>query len=111
MVADAFRIAFEQQLRKRSEHFLLLAEAHILKSHGQKSEGKSPSPATAMIPLVKSVENPRFIRKCGKVLVCFGLEVGKLRPGGLIWPGELFDLACGAFTIISPKANFRGLIG
>ncbi|XP_041792208.1 coiled-coil domain-containing protein 125 isoform X2 [Chelmon rostratus] len=32
MVADAFRIAFEQQLRKRSEHILLLAEANILKS-------------------------------------------------------------------------------
>uniref|UniRef100_G3NMX2 Uncharacterized protein n=1 Tax=Gasterosteus aculeatus TaxID=69293 RepID=G3NMX2_GASAC len=31
MVADAFRIAFEQQLRKRSDHFLLLAEANILK--------------------------------------------------------------------------------
>ncbi|XP_070821466.1 coiled-coil domain-containing protein 125 [Chaetodon trifascialis] len=32
MVADAFRIAFEQQLRKRTEHFLLLAEANILQS-------------------------------------------------------------------------------
>lgn len=41
MVADAFRIAFEQQLRKRSEHFLLLAEANILKSHHCKAEGKS----------------------------------------------------------------------
>ncbi|KAI3372302.1 hypothetical protein L3Q82_022668 [Scortum barcoo] len=39
MVADAFRIAFEQQLRKRSEHFLLLAEANILKSHHCKAEG------------------------------------------------------------------------
>ncbi|KAK2837068.1 hypothetical protein Q5P01_014280 [Channa striata] len=42
MVADAFRIAFEQQLRKRSEHFLLLAEANVLKSHHCKAEGKSP---------------------------------------------------------------------
>lgn len=41
MVADAFRIAFEQQLRKRSEHFLLLAEANILKSHHCKAEGES----------------------------------------------------------------------
>uniref|UniRef100_A0A3Q1EFP4 Coiled-coil domain containing 125 n=1 Tax=Acanthochromis polyacanthus TaxID=80966 RepID=A0A3Q1EFP4_9TELE len=42
MVADAFRIAFEQQLRKRSEQFLLLAEAKILKSHHCKDEGKNP---------------------------------------------------------------------
>ncbi|XP_076586576.1 LOW QUALITY PROTEIN: coiled-coil domain-containing protein 125 [Chaetodon auriga] len=32
MVADAFRIAFEQQLRKQTERFLLLAEANILQS-------------------------------------------------------------------------------
>ncbi|XP_028269849.1 coiled-coil domain-containing protein 125 isoform X2 [Parambassis ranga] len=38
MVADAFRIAFEQQLRKRNEQFLLLAETNILK---QKADGKS----------------------------------------------------------------------
>ncbi|XP_071337828.1 coiled-coil domain-containing protein 125 isoform X2 [Trachinotus anak] len=44
MVADAFRIAFEQQLRKRSEHFLLLAEANILKSHHCKAEGATRSP-------------------------------------------------------------------
>ncbi|XP_026167674.1 coiled-coil domain-containing protein 125 [Mastacembelus armatus] len=44
MVADAFRIAFEQQLRKRSEHFLLLAEANILKSHNCKVEGANWSP-------------------------------------------------------------------
>uniref|UniRef100_A0AAQ4RVH1 Coiled-coil domain containing 125 n=1 Tax=Gasterosteus aculeatus aculeatus TaxID=481459 RepID=A0AAQ4RVH1_GASAC len=43
MVADAFRIAFEQQLRKRSDHFLLLAEANILKSHHSKAEGESAS--------------------------------------------------------------------
>lgn len=41
MVADAFRIAFEQQLRKRSEHFLLLAEANTMKLHHYKGEGKS----------------------------------------------------------------------
>lgn len=42
MVADAFRIAFEQQLRKRSEHFLRLAEANRgLKSPHYKAEGKS----------------------------------------------------------------------
>lgn len=41
MVADAFRIAFEQQLRKRSEHFLLLAEANLLKTQNYKQEGKS----------------------------------------------------------------------
>lgn len=44
MVADAFRIAFEQQLRKRSEHFLLLTEANILKSHHSKSDGANRSP-------------------------------------------------------------------
>ncbi|XP_045898759.1 coiled-coil domain-containing protein 125 [Micropterus dolomieu] len=44
MVADAFRIAFEQQLRKRNEHFLLLAEANILKSHHCKAEGANRSP-------------------------------------------------------------------
>ncbi|XP_074493683.1 coiled-coil domain-containing protein 125 isoform X2 [Sebastes fasciatus] len=44
MVADAFRIAFEQQLRKRSEHFLLLADANILKSHHCKAEGANWSP-------------------------------------------------------------------
>ncbi|XP_040012270.1 coiled-coil domain-containing protein 125 isoform X2 [Xiphias gladius] len=43
MVADAFRIAFEQQLRKRSEHFLLLAEANILKSHQCNAEGANRS--------------------------------------------------------------------
>lgn len=41
MVADAFRIAFEQQLRKRSEEFLLVAEANIKKSNHSKAEGKS----------------------------------------------------------------------
>ncbi|KAG8011630.1 hypothetical protein GBF38_003890 [Nibea albiflora] len=42
MVADAFRIAFEQQLRKRSEHFLRLAEANGgLKPPHYKAEGKS----------------------------------------------------------------------
>lgn len=41
MVADAFRIAFEQQLKKRSEHLLLLAEANILKSPHCKAEGES----------------------------------------------------------------------
>ncbi|KAF7649140.1 hypothetical protein LDENG_00146090 [Lucifuga dentata] len=39
MVADAFRIAFEQQLRKRSEQFLLLAEANLLKTQNHKPEG------------------------------------------------------------------------
>ncbi|KAF3851610.1 hypothetical protein F7725_013382 [Dissostichus mawsoni] len=38
MVADAFRIAFEQQLRKRSDHFLLRAEGNAQHS---KAEGKS----------------------------------------------------------------------
>ncbi|XP_036953871.1 coiled-coil domain-containing protein 125 isoform X2 [Acanthopagrus latus] len=43
MVADAFRIAFEQQLRKRSEHFLLLAEANTVKFHHYKGEDVSRS--------------------------------------------------------------------
>ncbi|KAM8885508.1 coiled-coil domain-containing protein 125 [Spinachia spinachia] len=41
MVADAFRIAFEQQLRKRSDHFLLLADAN---THQSKAEGANRSP-------------------------------------------------------------------
>lgn len=44
MVADAFRIAFEQQLKKRNEHFLLLAGANILKSHQHKAEGVNRTP-------------------------------------------------------------------
>lgn len=40
MVADAFRIAFEQQLRKRSQHFLLMAEPNISKSHPCKPDSK-----------------------------------------------------------------------
>ncbi|XP_034397863.1 coiled-coil domain-containing protein 125 isoform X2 [Cyclopterus lumpus] len=43
MVADAFRIAFEQQLSKRSEHFLLLADSNILKAHHCKAEGANRS--------------------------------------------------------------------
>ncbi|XP_077418002.1 coiled-coil domain-containing protein 125 [Vanacampus margaritifer] len=39
MVADAFRIAFEQQLRKRSDHFMLPAESTFQKSHHCKCEG------------------------------------------------------------------------
>ncbi|XP_077601301.1 cell cycle checkpoint protein RAD17-like [Stigmatopora nigra] len=41
MVADAFRVAFEQQLRKRSEHFMLLAEANVPKSNHCKPEGSN----------------------------------------------------------------------
>ncbi|KAI9543676.1 hypothetical protein NQZ68_008723 [Dissostichus eleginoides] len=41
MVADAFRIAFEQQLRKRSDHFLLRAEGNAQHS---KAEGANRSP-------------------------------------------------------------------
>ncbi|XP_062418151.1 coiled-coil domain-containing protein 125 [Pungitius pungitius] len=48
MVADAFRIAFEQQLRKRSDHFLLLADANILKSHHSKAEGANRSPVISV---------------------------------------------------------------
>ncbi|XP_073321541.1 coiled-coil domain-containing protein 125 [Pagrus major] len=48
MVADAFRIAFEQQLRKRSEHFLLLAEANTMKFHHYKGEGVSRSPLVSV---------------------------------------------------------------
>ncbi|XP_056888966.1 coiled-coil domain-containing protein 125 isoform X2 [Takifugu flavidus] len=55
MVADAFRIAFEQQLRKRSEHFLLLAEANILKSHREKSEGVNRSPLVSVSDRLKGL--------------------------------------------------------
>uniref|UniRef100_A0A3B4XCU8 Coiled-coil domain containing 125 n=1 Tax=Seriola lalandi dorsalis TaxID=1841481 RepID=A0A3B4XCU8_SERLL len=50
MVADAFRIAFEQQLRKRSEHFLLLAEANILKSYHYKAEGDVSQRLRGLLP-------------------------------------------------------------
>ena len=32
-------------------------------------------------------------------------EVGKLRPGGHMWPDELLNLARRAFTIISSKSR------
>lgn len=41
MVADAFRIAFEQQLRKRHEDFPLLAQTSVQRSNHCKAEGKS----------------------------------------------------------------------
>ncbi|KAM6954504.1 coiled-coil domain-containing protein 125 [Aplochiton taeniatus] len=41
MVADAFRIAFEQQLRKRSDHFLCMAETDRLKTRPRKPKGGS----------------------------------------------------------------------
>lgn len=40
LVADAFRIAFDQQLRKQNENFLFLTEANILKSYHEQAEGK-----------------------------------------------------------------------
>ncbi|XP_068995422.1 coiled-coil domain-containing protein 125 isoform X2 [Embiotoca jacksoni] len=55
MVGDAFRIAFEQQLKKRSEHFLLLAETSILKSHTWKAEGCSRSPFTSVNQKLRSL--------------------------------------------------------
>ncbi|XP_028991233.1 coiled-coil domain-containing protein 125 isoform X3 [Betta splendens] len=47
-VADAFRIAFEQQLKKRSEHLLLLAEANALKCHQGKGDGLNRSPSMSV---------------------------------------------------------------
>nr|XP_057926127.1 coiled-coil domain-containing protein 125 isoform X2 [Doryrhamphus excisus] len=35
MVADAFRIAFEQQIKKRSEYLMMLAEDNVLKGHNR----------------------------------------------------------------------------
>nr|XP_029513330.1 coiled-coil domain-containing protein 125 [Oncorhynchus nerka] len=40
LMADAFRIAFEQQLRRRSDHFLILAETDRNKSRPLRPEGK-----------------------------------------------------------------------
>lgn len=51
MVADAFRIAFEQQLRKQNESFLFLTEANFLKSHQEEDEGKFISPVYPSIIL------------------------------------------------------------
>ena len=41
LMADAFRIAFEQQLRKRSDRLLLQAEALTPRSHPRETQGKS----------------------------------------------------------------------
>uniref|UniRef100_A0A8C5G928 Uncharacterized protein n=1 Tax=Gouania willdenowi TaxID=441366 RepID=A0A8C5G928_GOUWI len=50
MVADAFRIAFEQQLKKRSEHLLLLAETSVYKA-----EGGSRSPLISVRQKLRSL--------------------------------------------------------
>ncbi|XP_030579492.1 coiled-coil domain-containing protein 125 [Archocentrus centrarchus] len=55
MVADAFRIAFEQQLRKRSEDFLLLAETNIQKSNHCKAEGANRSPLISVSKKLKAL--------------------------------------------------------
>ncbi|XP_005942524.1 coiled-coil domain-containing protein 125 isoform X1 [Haplochromis burtoni] len=55
MVADAFRIAFEQQLRKRSEEFLLVAEANIKKSNHSKAEGANKSPLISVSKRLKAL--------------------------------------------------------
>lgn len=62
MVADAFRIAFEQQLRKRSEHFLLLAEANTVKFHHYKGEGKSAISIPLIHELLKLVHIPVVVQ-------------------------------------------------
>lgn len=49
MVADAFRIAFEQQLRKQNENFLFLTEANFLKCHQHEDEGKFINPVNLSI--------------------------------------------------------------
>ncbi|XP_010894345.2 coiled-coil domain-containing protein 125 isoform X2 [Esox lucius] len=41
LMADAFRIAFEQQLKRRSDHFLLLAESDRHKSRPHRPEGQN----------------------------------------------------------------------
>uniref|UniRef100_A0A665VUN2 Coiled-coil domain containing 125 n=1 Tax=Echeneis naucrates TaxID=173247 RepID=A0A665VUN2_ECHNA len=50
MVADAFRIAFEQQLRRRSERLLLPAGANILKTNYNKAEGEFDVTCWASLP-------------------------------------------------------------
>ncbi|CAI5685818.1 unnamed protein product [Oreochromis niloticus] len=55
MVADAFRIAFEQQLRKRSEEFLLVAEANIKKSNHSKAEGANKSSLISVSKRLKAL--------------------------------------------------------
>ena len=48
-------------------------------------------------------------RRCTVVAACATTAEGhKLRPGGHMWPGELFNLAGRAFTIISLNAKRRG---
>ncbi|KAJ7993759.1 hypothetical protein DPEC_G00258020 [Dallia pectoralis] len=41
LMADAFRIAFEQQLKRRSDHFLQLAESDRHKSRPRRPEGQN----------------------------------------------------------------------
>lgn len=63
MVADAFRIAFEQQLRKRSEQFLLLAEAKILKSHHWKDEDLNRSPLVSVSQRLRGLLPSSLVKK------------------------------------------------
>ncbi|CAL8247947.1 unnamed protein product [Merluccius merluccius] len=65
LMADAFRIAFEQQLRKRSEHFLLLAEARALRSSPSKTWGKSYIPAGHCVTPVGVAQKLRAILPSG----------------------------------------------
>lgn len=43
------------------------------------------------------------------VCLCYITDLGKLRPGGHVWPDELLILGHRAFTVFSPKARLRGL--
>uniref|UniRef100_A0A8C5EM77 Uncharacterized protein n=1 Tax=Gouania willdenowi TaxID=441366 RepID=A0A8C5EM77_GOUWI len=55
MVADAFRIAFEQQLKKRSEHLLLLAETSIHTTLTGLCAGGSRSPLISVRQKLRSL--------------------------------------------------------
>ncbi|KAM7392182.1 hypothetical protein PAMP_022811 [Pampus punctatissimus] len=100
MVADAFRIAFEQQLRKRSEHFLLLAEANILKSHHCKPESKSDI-STSHYRLIRSVVDSvaDFLIKLYSILF-----IGTIRTICPFIPGA------NRSPLISVSQRLRGLL-
>ncbi|KAM8865362.1 coiled-coil domain-containing protein 125 isoform 2-T2 [Synchiropus picturatus] len=60
MVADAFRIAFEQQLRKRSDRLMLLAESNVHKLSHCKAEGVSRRPLVSVSQRLRALLPPNL---------------------------------------------------
>ncbi|KAM9810524.1 coiled-coil domain-containing protein 125 [Neosynchiropus ocellatus] len=60
MVADAFRIAFEQQLRKRSDRLMLLAETNVHKLSHCKAEGDNRKPLVSVSQRLRALLPPNL---------------------------------------------------